>query len=79
LIYGNPQPPLIDEGAPEAPAGLPEPDRRRVMIGSILGGGMFFGLLIALIVLVSGETPIPHPPPRPIPKERTSLITLSYG
>ena len=60
----------IKASEPEAPSGLPAADRKRVMIGSVLGGGMFLGLLIALIVLVSSETPIPHPTPKPVPKEK---------
>ena len=48
---------------------LSSPERKRVLLGSIIGGGMFLGILIAIIVLVSTEESKPRPiPPKPIRK-----------
>lgn len=61
--------PLKEETAPSSEpmptSGLPEADKKRVIIGSGIGGGIFLGVLIAIIVLVSTEEAKPHPIPRP--------------
>eukprot|EP01022_Parablepharisma_sp_SALTPOND_P011701 TRINITY_DN1495_c0_g1_i1.p1 TRINITY_DN1495_c0_g1~~TRINITY_DN1495_c0_g1_i1.p1 ORF type:complete len:1852 (+),score=191.50 TRINITY_DN1495_c0_g1_i1:15154-20709(+) len=49
---------------------LPAADKKRVMLGSIIGGGMFLGILIAIIVLVSTEETKPTPVPKPKPIRR---------
>jgi alpha-glucosidase (family GH31 glycosyl hydrolase) len=63
--------PLQDESIPAseplATSGIPESDKKRVMIGSAIGGGIFLGVLIAIIVLVSTEEPKPVPPDPPKP------------
>ncbi len=42
---------------------LPEADKKRVMLGTIIGGLMFLGILIAIICMVSTEEIKPHPVP----------------
>jgi hypothetical protein len=47
---------------------LVEANKKRVKLGSIIGGGIFLLLLIIIIVLVATSSPTPLPP-KPQPKE----------
>ena len=58
-------PPSVTE--PLGTSGIPDSDKKRVVIGSAIGGGIFLGVLIAIIVLVSTEDPKPRPEPPPAP------------
>jgi len=72
---------------PPKTSGLPETDRKRVLLGSVIGGGMFLGILIAIIVLVSTEEvkPVPKPAPKPgkyIPSHNPFIVesaVLEHG
>eukprot|EP00831_Metopus_contortus_P001235 TRINITY_DN10452_c0_g1_i6.p3 TRINITY_DN10452_c0_g1~~TRINITY_DN10452_c0_g1_i6.p3 ORF type:complete len:108 (-),score=11.75 TRINITY_DN10452_c0_g1_i6:173-496(-) len=55
----------IDTSAPLKTDGMPSAEKRKVLLGTIIGGAMFLGILIALIVLVSGSEAIPRPKPVP--------------
>ena len=62
------KPPGLEES--ESSPALTESNKKRVMLGSIIGGGIFLSLLIAIIVLVATSdthyNPQPKPPPKPI-------------
>jgi len=60
-----PEPSSVTE--PLGTSGIPDSDKKRVVIGSAIGGGIFLGVLIAIIVLVSTESPKPVPEPKPKP------------
>jgi len=69
------EPILQDDTAKPEPvkaSGVPDTDKKRIMLGTIVGGSMFLGILIAIIVLVSTEEVVPHPGPEPPKPPRKS-------
>eukprot|EP01022_Parablepharisma_sp_SALTPOND_P023119 TRINITY_DN47_c0_g3_i5.p1 TRINITY_DN47_c0_g3~~TRINITY_DN47_c0_g3_i5.p1 ORF type:complete len:1831 (+),score=197.47 TRINITY_DN47_c0_g3_i5:4228-9720(+) len=56
----------------EPAIGLLEANKRRVKLGSIIGGGIFLALLITIIVLLATSSPTPLPP-KPQPKKPTPV------
>lgn len=86
----NEELPLHEESVPTSEplktSGIPETDRKRVMIGATVGGGIFLAVLIATIVLISTEgskkaKPKPDPTevyPHPNPYIVETVTNQSY-
>jgi len=56
----------------ETPASITETNKRRVKLGSLIGGGIFLLLLVIIIILVSTSHPTPVPP-KPQPPTRLNI------